>query len=141
MPFAIRFNDYNKSVDPITGFIDIQLSDDSQVSAFYLVLPLVWVELHVEHDVVNIAPGLTSKCTIAFLMVPTPENKSGYRFRICCFTLPSSLVLIENWWQNVLLCMCLQVNSNWKFTTNLLGLMQHLGLAPTLVITMYRKQL
>ena len=48
------------------------------VSAFYLVLPLVWVELHVEHDMVNIVPGLTSKCTIAFLMVPTPENKSGY---------------------------------------------------------------
>ena len=54
MQFAIRFNEYNQSMDPITGFDDIQLSDDSQVSTFCLILPLVWVELHGEHDKVNI---------------------------------------------------------------------------------------
>ena len=33
--------------------------------------------------------------TMVFLMVPTPENKSGYRFIICCFTSSlSSLILI-----------------------------------------------
>ena len=43
---------------------------------------------------IGTAPGLTSKCTIAFFMVPTPENRSGCNSMICHF-ISSLLSLVQ----------------------------------------------
>ena len=78
---------------------------------------------------------------MAFLMVPTPENNWIEIHNLLFHIVTLKFGTKWDWWQNVLLCMCLQVDSNWKLTINLLGFMHHLGLALTLVITMYGKQL